>query len=184
MHINQGGLAASLLNFGLKPEEILILNIDTNSTNHNNLLQREMGFRSYFVDQGKGYPSLAAIKSGEDIEPALEKIFQFYTDIKGVYVPNSRVWRVADYMDKIGRVDIKLIGYDLTKQNIPWLKRGAIDFPDRSTSTGTGIPGCSNTFQQTGRWRSKSRQLLYANRFDQQRKSGLISNPGSTVITK
>ena len=123
-----GRLAASLLHLCMKPEDILILNIDTDATNHNNLLQREMGFRSYFAEQGKTHPNVASIKSGETIEPALEKIMELHTDIKGIYVPNSRVWRVAKYLDKIGKSTIRLIGYDLIDQNIEWLRRGVIDF--------------------------------------------------------
>ena len=47
--------------------------------------------------------------------------------IKGIFVPSSRAHIVADLLKNQNVTGIKIIGYDLIKSNIKYLKDGLID---------------------------------------------------------
>jgi LacI family transcriptional regulator len=48
--------------------------------------------------------------------------------VKGVVVPSSRVSVVCKAIDKEKLVDLRIIGFDTTPQNIDFLKRGDVTF--------------------------------------------------------
>jgi LacI family transcriptional regulator len=45
-----------------------------------------------------------------------------------VFVPNSRVYIVAKFIKENNLKDIRVIGYELLKQNLEYLNNGIIDF--------------------------------------------------------
>lgn len=49
-------------------------------------------------------------------------------DLRLIFVTNSRVSLVAQFLEEIKRSDILLIGYDFLKSNIAYLNQGVIDF--------------------------------------------------------
>ena len=58
----------------------------------------------------------------------LSNSFEKYKNIAGIFVPNSRSYLVARYLEKTGLNKKILIGYDLTDDNIEYLKKDYIDF--------------------------------------------------------
>ena len=62
------------------------------------------------------------------VEKILSKSLKAHQDIKVIFVTNSRVSTVARFLERAGRTDILLIGYDFLKENIEYLKKGIIDF--------------------------------------------------------
>ena len=50
------------------------------------------------------------------------------SDVAGIFVTNSRVHKVARYLDSHKKNHIFLVGYDLTDDNLVYLRKGVIDF--------------------------------------------------------
>jgi LacI family transcriptional regulator len=127
-----GLLAAKLITWGMASSgDILILNMAGRNYNHKHILERERGFRSYFVTNSLSSLNLHTIELTQATEEAfkkhLDKAFS-HLRVKGVFVTNSRVHRVGCYFNEMGVRNVRLIGYDLLPENIRFLKEGVIDF--------------------------------------------------------
>jgi LacI family transcriptional regulator len=132
--LKSGYLAARLMCFGIGPDSaILILNPARPDGIIHHLIRREKGFKSFIKGCNRN-KSIRVLSVNADItrpdEPfrSLDDAFTGYPDIAGIFVTNSRASLVAEYLESRKRQDIILIGYDLTKPNIRFLKKGTIDF--------------------------------------------------------
>tara|TARA_R110002126_G_scaffold66963_1_gene170044 strand:+ start:1651 stop:2709 length:1059 start_codon:yes stop_codon:yes gene_type:complete len=125
---DSGKQVAQLFDFCLnKSDKILIANISWEIDD----FHIERGFRSYFTEKGYSRNIIKVDIPHTDlssIRKQLESLLEIEKDIRGVFVTNSRVNIVAKYMEDIGRGDIFIIGYDLTKDNLKYLKNGSIHF--------------------------------------------------------
>ncbi|MBE0675633.1 MAG: LacI family DNA-binding transcriptional regulator [Bacteroidales bacterium] len=135
--LRSGMVAARLLDFGLKQNDsLLIINIMSDKVANKHLLTREEGFRSFFINEGKvKRKKLSTLNiSGSDRDLICSKLKEAINPAKkgcipsGIFVTNSRVFHVADYLYKNGISDITLIGYDLLEANITHLKNNTINF--------------------------------------------------------
>jgi len=130
--VQSGYLGARLLHYGLSsPSDILIINLAARKDNYNHIIRRENGFRQYFEEhQGLGI-NLHSIdtnhSSDEKLVGELDRSFK-ELNVKGIFVTNSRVYKVAEYLQSKGICGIHLIGYDLLPPNVSALKRNCIDF--------------------------------------------------------
>jgi LacI family transcriptional regulator len=128
---HSGYLAAHLVSYLVKNgEKILIVNISREIDNHHHLLKKEEGFRAYFDKHKNPYNILKIDIRDTDlksIEKYLNKTFTEQKDIGIVFVTNSRVSKVAHFIDSTKK-DVILIGYDFLKENIEYLDKGIIDF--------------------------------------------------------
>lgn len=94
--------------------------------------QRTKGFCSHFKSLGKRAPEVFEICPDykKNLVKCLDKLFEKPGGkIKGLFVTNASTYLVAGYLKKRkleGKV--KLIGYDLIKENVKYLKEGVIDF--------------------------------------------------------
>ncbi len=129
-----GQVAAKLMQFGL-PENatILIVKLANKKSFSRHIVKREMGFINYLKNNSilkKINTFSVEIDLLEPNEPhsTLERVFCETHKINGIFVPNSRVFKVADYLIKTNSTDILLSGYDLIDKNVKYLKNGAIDF--------------------------------------------------------
>ncbi|MGQ8337924.1 substrate-binding domain-containing protein [Sunxiuqinia sp. A32] len=129
-----GALAAKLFNFSL-PEKasILVIHFAKEMDNQNHLVQREKGFYKYFKDNDpKEYKSLITLEITNPTDKSyykeLDNAFKKNTDLKGVFVTNSQGYRVAQYLNERKIEGIRLIGHDLIKENIQFVKNETIDF--------------------------------------------------------
>ena len=127
-----GYLAAKLLSYGFDDDgHILIVNISARKDNYNHILKRERGFRKYFAERPHQKFNISAI---ELIQQGDEKLIQkldheFETkNISLVFVSNSRVSQLADYLKNRNIKNVRLIGYDLLPDNVKNLNEGRIDF--------------------------------------------------------
>jgi LacI family transcriptional regulator len=127
-----GQVSAKMICHSLpKESKILIVKLANRGMISHHLLKREEGFIEFF----KSHKSCcccfvsAEIDLLEKSEPAnsLDKIFNDNPDIKGIFVPNSRVFKVAKYLSNKPEKPV-LLGYDLIEKNIEFLKKGIIDF--------------------------------------------------------
>jgi LacI family transcriptional regulator len=128
---HSGYLGAHLVSYLIKEsDEILIVNISREIDNQHHLLKKEEGFRAYYQENNKtGNIIKLDIKDTDikSIERDLSKAFNDNSSIKIVFVTNSRVSKVAQFIEN-NQKDVILIGYDFLKENIDYMDRGIIDF--------------------------------------------------------
>ena len=130
--MQSGYLAAKLLTYGLEEEgHILVLNISSRKDNYNHILLRERGFRKYFAQHFKSEYLLSTIELIQSAESVLDRKLDGEFDgnnIISVFVSNSRVFQVANYLKIRNITNVRLIGYDLLPKNVDYLNDGTIDF--------------------------------------------------------
>ncbi len=127
-----GYLAAKLMSLGsVAHSEILVVNISRQIANHRHILKRNKGFESYYRDHPEPEVQIHTINientSQEFVDQAIGGAFRKFRNINGIFVPSSRVYKVASYLSR-KKNKIRLIGYDLTEENIPFLESETIDF--------------------------------------------------------
>ena len=122
-----GMLAAKLMEFSCKPNgTIVIVNIGTEHENIHHTREREKGFKTYFINNPDIQINVLNISSGKlNNMDSMLKIPD--TDISGIFATSS-AHIIANYLNHKGKGQITLIGYDLTNDNIGFLKKGIIDF--------------------------------------------------------
>jgi LacI family transcriptional regulator len=126
-----GYLGGKLISYGIKNEcNVLILKITRNvesTTRTNVYLQRIKGFYSYFKEKTH-LPkfNFTEITIKDDTKNQLT--CKMFVGIECVFVPNSRVYIVAKFIKENNLSGIRIVGYELLKQNLEYLKEGVIDF--------------------------------------------------------
>ncbi|MBN2612335.1 MAG: substrate-binding domain-containing protein [Bacteroidales bacterium] len=130
--VQSGYLAAKLMSMGFIPgSEVLVINISRQIANHRHIIKRNKGFEDFFHDHPDIQISLHTLNientCQESVNKYLGDAFRQYKNIFGIYVPSSRVYKVAKYLDD-KNINRRLIGYDLIEENISYLKNGIIDF--------------------------------------------------------
>ncbi|MGQ1891880.1 LacI family DNA-binding transcriptional regulator [Thermophagus sp. OGC60D27] len=129
----QGGrVAASLIDYGLPAEkDILIVNLAKDLENTQHLNRRNQGFLSYFLDSGKntGMKITVEIPVTEQsvVDQKLDSIFQQNANIGAILVSSAKTHVIARYVEKRDLKTI-LVGYEVTKKNVEYLKKGIIHF--------------------------------------------------------
>jgi len=129
---HSGYVAAKLINYGMAPgRDVAIINMSGRNDNYAHISSREEGFRTYFEEHSGCLARLVTIDLNgvEDImlNKKLEDLFSDY-DIAGLFVTNSRVYKVAEFLANHGAMNVRLVGYDLMPESIEFLKRDYIDF--------------------------------------------------------
>jgi LacI family transcriptional regulator len=128
-----GRVAASLIDYGLNPQkDILIVNIAKDLENTQHLNRRNQGFMSYFLDTGKnhGMKITVEIPSTERsiVDQKMDSILQSNPNIGAILVSSAKTHVVARYIQSKKKRDILLVGYELTRKNVDYLKKGIIQF--------------------------------------------------------
>ena len=123
-----GYLAGRLISFAVKNERnVLIVKIAKEIDNTSVYLQRIKGFYAFFED----HPELTNFSFSEITikEPDASLLnLEMFKNISSIFVPNSRAYVVAQFLEKQNIKGIRIIGYDLLKENITYLNSGIIDF--------------------------------------------------------
>jgi LacI family transcriptional regulator len=128
-----GMVAAKLLSYGIhEPGDILIINLAARK-HFNHIIKREKGFRDFFDSKTSSVHNftLHTIDSNHASDETIRnKLNEAFTNlhVKGIFVTNSRVYKVAGFIENKNFENIKLIGFDLLPVNIEYLKKGTIDF--------------------------------------------------------
>lgn len=126
-----GYLAGKLISYGIKSDStvlILMINQNLESTSRTNVfLQRIKGFYAFFEEK-QGLPkfNFSEISIKYDIENQLN--IDMFNGIDCVFIPNSRVYIVAKFIKENNLKGIRVIGYELLKQNLEYLNNGIVDF--------------------------------------------------------
>ena len=128
-----GSLAARLFDLIIHGQgNILVVHMAKKMDNQNHLIQREKGFYDYFTVNSNHKKQLTTIEIEDDAEEKLYSCMDNHLKeigiIDGIFVTNSKVHLIAEYIKKRNISSIHLIGHDLIIQNVKWLKEGVVDF--------------------------------------------------------
>ena len=119
-----GRLMSSLINTG---DNILITNIQSGSDIIPVIQKRIKGFSDY-LGEHKATSQVFELNMPLESNSSNQLVQQIALhQIKGIFVPSSRAHIVADLLKNQNVTGIKIIGYDLIKSNIKYLKDGLID---------------------------------------------------------
>jgi len=126
-----GQLAAQLFSYCFDEGEILILDFKDAMDSEQILNTKIDGLKDYLKEINSNI-SLRKITitdfSEENINENAEKFLKKHKSIKGIFVPNSKVGRIAKYLDDNNLINYYLIGYDLLEENEQYLENKVIDF--------------------------------------------------------
>jgi LacI family transcriptional regulator len=146
-----GYLGGKLISYGIKNESnVLILKItrDMESTSRTNVfLQRIKGFYSFFREK-QDLPkfNFTEISVKYDIENQLTT--NMLNGIDCVFIPNSRVYIVAKFIKDNNLKGIRVVGYELLKQNLEYLNDGIIDFLIHQKPEEQGYLGINHLYKK------------------------------------
>jgi len=143
-----GYLAGRLISFAVKNERrILIFKITREIESTSVYLQRIDGFYSFFKD----HDELTNFKFSEITikDSAVDQLsLEMFSDINSVFVPNSRAYIVAKFLEQNNIRGVRIIGYDLLKENIEYLNKGIIDFLINQRPEEQGYMGISHLYKK------------------------------------
>ncbi len=129
---HSGYVAAKLINFGLeRNRDVAIINMSARKDHYAHIISRERGFRSYFEEHSDRLHHLVTVDlngvNDAALKEGLDDVFARY-EIGGLFVTNSRVYKVAEYLAERNSTTIRLVGYDLLPKSVEYLKQETIDF--------------------------------------------------------
>lgn len=127
---SSGYTGGHLVNYIInEAETALVVNISRIPDSLYHVEQKEEGFRSYFEKEGKKIiiEKLEIRKTDyASIKKELDKVLK--NNIKVIFVTNSRVFYVAQYLEEKNINDVSLVGFDFIEKNLRYLEKGVIDF--------------------------------------------------------
>ncbi|MDR1343614.1 MAG: LacI family DNA-binding transcriptional regulator [Prevotellaceae bacterium] len=102
------------------------------SIGSNQTARREEGFLAYIEKYSleSSYQIVRVNLHAEDDggnEALLEEVFSQNQNIRGIVMFNSRIYRIADFLEKRKIRNIRTIGYDLLERNVQYLKNGMVE---------------------------------------------------------
>lgn len=111
--------------------KLAVLHLDEDIDNSVHLIEKERGFREYFQKKNTAHFEIheTSLRPNEPgFEENLAKVLRD-PELKGVFVSTSKGTSVvASCLEKNSRQKLRLIGYDMLKENLKYLRRGTIDF--------------------------------------------------------
>lgn len=129
-----GVLAARLLNFALRNgEPALLLNLEKGATNASHLLEKERGFNYYFANHP--HKDITVLKANfedfdnkSNLRAYLYNLFESTEKIGGIFVTNSRAYKIIECLEADVLAKLVIVGYDLIDNNIGHLYSNKINF--------------------------------------------------------
>lgn len=126
-----GRLAAEVMSMGSISGTTLIIHIGEKAQNSVHLHEKERGFREYMEQNFSGQTEVATIQlenpADRSFEKKLKETLQKYKNTTGIFVTTSKAYDIARFLEKYDKADVRLIGYDLIEENLPFIKKGTID---------------------------------------------------------
>nr|WP_321348997.1 substrate-binding domain-containing protein [uncultured Draconibacterium sp.] len=128
----QSGLVSGkLLDLMVAKGNILVIHFAKEMDNQNHLVQREKGFYEWFKNKKGNDHQLFTIEiPNTDSDEWMEALEKDITskNIQGIFVTNSKVFNVGQLLQKYKLEHIKVIGHDLIKENVEFLKKDMVQF--------------------------------------------------------
>jgi LacI family transcriptional regulator len=160
-----GYVAGKLIHYGMETgRNAAIVNMSARTENYAHIENREKGFRAYFQECTDRVDHLLTFNlHGADdanVKKQLKKACEEH-EPAGLFVTNSRVYKVAEILSQQGPNRVRLVGYDLLPESIHYLKAGAIDFLISQSPEEQAFRGISSLFHLVAFQREpQSRQML------------------------
>ena len=128
-----GRVAAELMHLGPHSTGTLaVLHISEDIHNSLHLSEKEQGFREYFKEKSNTNFKIITLNLSDPEKSSFEKEIEGILsdpDLKGIFVSTSKgSYIAASFLEKHGKKNITLVGYDLLEENLRYLKSGTIDF--------------------------------------------------------
>jgi len=130
-----GVLAGKLLSLDLEAEgKVAIANLSKEPANAKHLTDKEQGLIDYFVKASLGDQQRIRRFISEDfetptvLEEQLRAFLQNEPTLRGIFVTNSRAYRIVQTLPAELLAGIRIVGFDLLPENLHFLKQGRIDF--------------------------------------------------------
>lgn len=146
-----GYLGGKLISYGIKENSnVLILEINRNvesTTRTNVYLQRIKGFYSYFKEK-TNLPKFNFSEISIQYDSKNQLNSTMFEGIDCVFIPNSRAHIVAKFIKDNYLKNIHLVGYDLLKDNIEFLKEDTIAFLINQKPEDQGYKGISHLYKK------------------------------------
>jgi LacI family transcriptional regulator len=129
-------VAAKIMLSNLEPASTILLvhmlREGGEANGSNQTAKREEGFIAY-IDKYSLESSYRIVRvnlhandeSGN--EATLEEAFQQHQNIRGIVMFNSRIYRIAEFLEDRGIRNIRTIGYDLLERNVHYLRNGMVE---------------------------------------------------------
>lgn len=126
--VQSGRIAAKLFDLILNQGTIATLYIGSNHKNATYFHEKEKGFNEFIEQKNTVLQSISATFTFDELETQLLKLLNNNSSINGLFVTNSKTYKVADIIRKHNIKGIKLIGYDLIDENTNHLQTNTIQF--------------------------------------------------------
>lgn len=133
-NMKSGYLSGKLLNLTLKKDESILIVRSIKNINRNEAIEyRIKGFKNFFKEKNQSREIIEVdikdITDGQDLRDVLKTEFNKNSKVKGVFVPSSGAYMVANIISNhLQNNDIRLLGFDLHKDNLKYLLEEKIDF--------------------------------------------------------
>lgn len=127
-----GAFAARMMKMmlGCETELVIFRLINAGRLGSNQQLIREEGFCSYM---SKNHPGVKMWKMNlyakqlDETERLLDAFFAEHPSVRCGVAFNSKVYMIGEYMQKHGRDDFRLMGYDLLERNVECMRQGTVE---------------------------------------------------------
>jgi LacI family transcriptional regulator len=128
-----GLIAGKLMYFqSSKSPEFLIIQSRYELTQNNAVSNRIEGFKDYFfknnINTNTQILKIENLNNSKETKQKINSYLERHPEIKGVFVPSSRIHIVVDYMEEKYLKKLKLIGFDNTSQNNNCLLNNSVAF--------------------------------------------------------
>jgi LacI family transcriptional regulator len=127
-----GRVGAELMNLGqTRSGTLAVLHIDEDIHDSVHLLDKERGFREYFAERSKLDFSIVDFILNVKDPSFADRLTELLSDeaLRGIFVSTSKGTAVAaKFLEKSGKRDIRMVGYDMLEENLRYLRNGTIDF--------------------------------------------------------
>jgi LacI family transcriptional regulator, galactose operon repressor len=128
-----GRVGAELMNIGQHgPGSFAVLHIYEDLQNSIHLLEKERGFRDFFLKHNGQEHSIETYDLSNHDETAVEeKILRLLDNpsLRGIFASTSSgTYISASVLQKHGKNEVRLIGYDMLEQSLDLMRSGIIDF--------------------------------------------------------
>ncbi len=115
-----------------KSGNILVLHVYEEKLNAMHVKEKEKGFRDYFTGNNLSGFNIESYEFTDFNDAAFIRELQEVLgkcEFDGIFVATSKGTHLtAQVLDKIGKKDVALVGYDLLKDNIHYMYEGVINF--------------------------------------------------------
>lgn len=129
---HSGKVGAELMYIGQpRGGKLAVLHLDEDLQNSVHLIEKARGFKAYFTTRNTLHFDIVETSlrpNDRRFEESLNAVLKD-PDLRGVFVSTSKGTSVvAQCLERTGRRDLRLIGYDILEQNLFYLRRGTINF--------------------------------------------------------